>query len=202
MTVLVAVCMGDTKQGMLRNIEENVNRFAGETVTKKVMEGNDQISGKTDPRKVAEWVKGAMERLDSLVDEKTKFQIMENCGYTCAEVNKKLIEKAKARRDKYKSIDEFLDAEQRKPMRGTKLVRQGKVLYHYYTPHSFTRPMRCYCGLLRGLPPDEKISPTYCQCSKGFVKKYWEEILGKPVKVELLQSAVSGAQECKFEIHF
>ena len=186
---------------MIREIGKNLDRFAGEAIRKKVMEGSEQITATSSKRKVAEWVKGAMDRLDALVDEKTRIQVMENCGYSCALVNKSHMEKAKVRRKKYKSIDEFLEAEQRNPMRGTRLIREGDVMYQFYTPHSYTRPMRCYCSLLRGLPPNERISPTYCHCSKGFVKKFWEGVLERSVKVELIQSVVSGAQECKFAIY-
>ena len=193
--------MGKTKQGMLRTLEENIDHFAGEEIKKKVMEGSEEITEKTDKRKTAKWVKEAIEKLDSLVNEKTRNQIMENCGYNCAEINKRVIERAKTRRKKYRTIDEFLEAEQRNPMKGTRLAREGDVLYQVYTPQSFTRPMRCYCSLLRGLPAEEKISSTYCHCSKGFVKKFWEGILERPVQVELIQSAVSGAKECKFAIH-
>lgn len=186
---------------MIREIGKNLDRFAGEAIRKKVMEGSEQITATSSKSKIANWVKGVMERLDTLVDEKTRIQVMENCGYSCAVVNKRVMEKAKARRKKYKSIDEFLEAEQRNPMTGTRLVREGDVMYQFYTPHSYTRPMRCYCSLLRGLPADERISLTYCHCSKGFVKKFWEGVLERPVKVELIQSVVSGAQECKFAIY-
>ena len=193
--------MVTAKHGMIKNLEEYMEHFAGKTIAKKVMEGSEQITEKTDKRKIAKWVRGAMERLDALVDERTRVQIMQNCGYNCAKVNRRVIERAKVRRKKYKSIDEFLEAEQRKPMKGTMLVREGNVLYQFYTPQMFTRPMRCYCSLLRGLPAEEKISITYCNCSKGFVEKFWESVLERPVKVDLIQSAVSGAKECKFAIH-
>jgi len=193
--------LGKTKHGMLIALEKNVEFLAGETISKKVMEGSEEITEKTDKRKIAEWVKDAIGRLDALVDEKTRVQIMENCGYNCAEVNRRVIERAKVRRKKFKSIDEFLEAEERKPMAGTRLAREGKILYQFYTPRAFTRPMRCYCALLRGLPNNEKVSATYCHCSKGFVKKFWENILERPVKVELMQSAVSGDSECKFAIY-
>jgi hypothetical protein len=193
--------MGDAKLGVLEVMEKCVERFAGKAIAQKVMEGSEQITKKTDKKKVAEWIKGAMKKLDALVDEGTRVQIMQNCGYNCAEVNRKTIERAKARRKKYKSLDEFLKAEQQKPMKGTRLVREGSVLHQFYTPQTFTRPMRCYCSLLRGLPPEEKISITYCSCSKGFVEKFWESVLEKPVKVDLIHSAVSGTKECKFTIH-
>jgi predicted hydrocarbon binding protein len=193
--------MGIAKHGMLAAMEGCVENVAGRAVAAKVMEGSEQITEKTDKRKTALWVKGAMERLDKLVDDETKKRIMQNCGYNCAKKNSKVIERAVARRKKFGSTDEFLVAEQQKPMKGTRLSREGNILYQYYIPQAFTRPMRCYCGLLRELPTEETVSITYCNCSRGFVEKYWENILGKPVRVDILQSAVSGAAECKFAIH-
>jgi len=194
--------MGKTKHGMLAVLERNIEVLAGKPIAKKVMEGSEKITEKTDKRKTAEWVKQAVEKLDALVNDDAKIRIMENCGANCAKVNKKVIQKAKARRGKFRSIDEFLAAEQKKPMSGTRLVREGNTLYQFYTPRAFTRPMRCYCSLFRMLPENETVSLTYCHCSKGFVKKFWEGVLGKPVQVDLVQSAISGASECKFVIRF
>jgi predicted hydrocarbon binding protein len=55
--------------------------------------------------------------------------------------------------------------------------------------------------LFRQLPTEDNVSITYCNCSRGFVEKYWEAVLQKPVKVDLLKSAISGAEECTFAIH-
>ena len=126
---------------------------------------------------------------------------MQNCGYNCARKNSKVIERALSRRKKYASIEDFLTAEQKNPPKGTKLAHKGNILYQTYAPQMFTRPMRCYCSLFRQLPIGETVSLTYCNCSKGFVEKYWEAIFHKNVKVDLLQSAISGAKECIFAIH-
>jgi hypothetical protein len=193
--------LGKADVGMIHELEEQIFLLVGDSTTKKIMEGSDKITEKTSKKKIAEWVKDAMERLDTFLDEKTRIKIMENCGINCAQVNKRVIEKAKARRKKYINTNEFLEALEKDPMPGTRINREGDTLYHYYTPLSFTRPMRCYCSLLRGLPSNKTVSPTYCHCSKAFVKKYWETILEKPVEVELIHSAVSGAQECKFAVH-
>lgn len=186
---------------MIMEIGGNVEQFAGEAVKKKVMEGSEKITGSTSGTEVAHWVKGAMDRLNSLTDEETRTKIMENCGFNCALHNKAPLEKARIRRKKFKTLDDFLDAEQKKPMPGTRFSRDGDRLLWYFTPQSFRTPMRCFCGLLRALPQDETVSRTYCNCSRGFVKKYWEGVLGKPVDVDVLQTAVSGARECKFAIH-
>ena len=193
--------MGKADVSMIRELREQTNRLVGTSTMEKVMEGSDEINEKTSKKKIAEWVKGAMERLDTHVNEKSRIKIMENCGSNCAEVNRRVIEKARVRRKKYETTDEFLEAEQRNPMTGTRLLREGDTLYQFYTPQAFTRPMRCYCSLLRGLPANEVISLTYCHCSKAFVKRFWEAVLERPVKVDLIQSVVSGAKECKFAIH-
>jgi len=190
------------KHKMLIPLEKNTELLAGDVVSEKVMEGSEAITEKTDRKELALWVQGAMERLDSLVDEETREKIMENCGYACATVNKRVIDRVKAKRLKCETIDEFLEAEERKPSRGTRLVRDGKQLHFFYTPRKFYRPMRCYCGLLGALPEDLTVSRTYCNCSKGFVRKYWESVLDRPVQVQLKQSAVTGADECEFLIQY
>jgi len=189
------------KHGMLQQIKGCAEQFAGKHLAQKIMEGSENITEKTDKKKTAQWVRNAMQKLDAAVDGKTRVQIMQNCGYNCAKKNHKVIERAVARRKKYGNILEFSEAEQQKPMKGTKLEREGNILYQFYTPQTFTRPMRCYCGLFRELPKEDTVSITYCNCSKGFVEKYWEEVLERPVEVEILQSAISGAKECKFAIH-
>lgn len=188
------------KHKMLIPIEKNIEHYTGEETSQKVMEGSEEITEKTDKKKAALWTKNAIDRLDALVDEKTRVQIMNSCGSNCAEINKRVIQKAVERRNKFKTIEEFLKAEQEKPQKGTRIQWEGNTLFHIYTPKAFTHPMRCYCGLVRELPREVKMSETYCYCAEGFVKKYWETILQKPVKVSLLESAISGASECKFTV--
>jgi len=185
------------KHGMLAELEKIIEQFSGEEVMKNVMKGSEDIFEKTDAKKKASWMKGAMERLDKLVDEGTRFRIMENCGYNCAKMNSRALEEAVARRKKFKTTDGFIEAEQKTPAKGTRLSREGNILYQYYTPQSYG--VKCYCEMVQAA--EGQVSPTYCHCSKGFVKKLWEAVLEKPVDVELIQSAISGASECKFAIH-
>ena len=186
---------------MIRQLGKTVEHEAGKTASRHIMQGSEQIAKSSSKETIALWVRGAMDRLDSTVDEQTRVRIMESCGRNCAFVNNRVIEAAKQRRKKSKDIDSFLDAEQRKPMKGTRLSREENILYQSYVPQSFAPPMRCYCSLLRGLPKDTSVSSTYCHCSKAFVQKLWEGVLGRPVKVDLLQSVVSGGSECTFAIH-
>ena len=187
----------EKKHGMLIDMEKTIERFVGGEVMKKVMEGSDSIFGKTDAKKKARWMQGAIERLDKLVYEETRFKIMENCGFNCAKMNKGAIEEVVARRKKFKTVDDFIEAEQKTSKKGTRLAREGNVLYQYYIPQSYW--VRCYCEMVAAA--EGEVSPTYCHCSKGFVKTLWETVLEKPVNVEFVQSAISGANECKFAVH-
>jgi hypothetical protein len=192
--------MDEKEVGMVHELGGNVEQFAGEAVREQVMAGSETIDTSTDAAQVAMWTRGAIERLDALVDEPTRIRIMQACGTKCASVNTSFAEAATARRKKCKSLDEFLEAEIESPITGTRLEREGDVLYQYYTPQLFTPPMRCYCALLYGLPADETVSPTYCHCSKAFVRRFWETVLGRPVEVEVVYSAMTGHDECKFAI--
>jgi hypothetical protein len=125
---------------------------------------------------------------------------MEACGANCSKVNQRIIERGRARRMKYSNENEFLAAEQRKPPAGTRLQREGDVLYQTYTPRAYSHPMRCFCALMRKLADGVEASPTYCLCSLAFVRTFWQGVLGHPVQVEVLETALTRSSECRFRI--
>jgi predicted hydrocarbon binding protein len=45
-----------------------------------------------------------------------------------------------------------------------------------------------------------RISGTYCYCGAGFYKGVWEEILQRPVEVEVLESVMRGDEVCTVAI--
>ncbi len=189
--------MGENKEQksqinpVLDGIDWSISHFAGAKARNAVFEGKtlEELSTYSE-KDLAIWIKGAMERLDALVDRGTRIGLMEYCGGMCADVHRRDIQEAKERRMKYRNLDEFLEAEH--------FAREGDIVYQSYNPRA--SGVRCFC-LGKNLPAEDKMSPTYCQCSKGFVKQWWKEILGRPVRVELVHSAISGAQDCKFAIY-
>jgi len=193
--------MTETDRRIVTEFGRSVKRFAGENVRNEVMEGCERFTRSSESHEFAEWVKGAMQRLDGLVDETTRNRIMQHCGQNCSQEYQEVIQFAKDRFLHSKSLDDFLESEPQKNFPGTRLWREGNVLYQVYDPASFVKPIRCYCYLLRDLPAGERISLTYCHCSEGFIKSYWEEVLGKPIRVEILESVISGGKECRFAIY-
>lgn len=184
---------------MAKEIGRRITTRLGEEMATRIF-GDSEPPSK--PEKLSLWVKEAMDRMDVLVDDETRSSIMRECGANCANINSRVIEAAKKRRAKHKTNEEFIEAEMAKPQKGTRLERNRDALILTYTPRGWSRPIRCYCGLMRGLPSDAMGSSTYCQCGVGFVKMWWEAVLGKPVDVDLLESAISGSDECRLRITY
>lgn len=192
--------MSKTTIGMINQLAHEIENAAGQAVSEQVMAGAESINAKTSSAETAIWVKGVMERLDKLTDEESRVRAMTNCGMNCSMKNYGAIERGKARRQKFQTEDEFLAAELKKPQTGTRMERDGDILYQIYTPGSFRKGMRCFCGLMFGLPEGELASRTYCNCSKAFATAYWQAVLGRCVSVEVLETAISGGSECRFKI--
>lgn len=92
-------------------------------------------------------------------------------------------------------------------------VRKGDVLYTTKVPYDPDRYLEtddpvlkryhaCHCpfvreAILRGEPA---ISPNWCYCSGGFVKYPYEVILGRELRVTLLESVLKGDFVCRFAI--
>ena len=93
-------------------------------------------------------------------------------------------------------------------------VREGNTLYTTKIPYDPTRylaetdeTMRryyaCHCPFVREaiLRGETDISDNWCYCSGGFVKYPYEVILGRELRVDLLQSVLKGDSVCRFAIH-
>jgi hypothetical protein len=65
---------------------------------------------------------------------------------------------------------------------------------------TMTGPERndCWCPLISLRTNTPKVA---CNCSLGWQQHTWETVLGKPVKVELVESVLHGGKRCIFKIH-
>jgi len=64
------------------------------------------------------------------------------------------------------------------------------------------RRLYCHCPRVRDMVGEDPALPTeYCYCGAGYYQDIWEEILGQPVKVEVLQSVMGGDEVCQVAVH-
>jgi hypothetical protein len=79
-----------------------LDEIAGKEIRKKVLEGFEKLSIASSQKEIVDWIKGVMERLDALVDEKKKVEIMTGCACQYPQSDLEDIRKAY---QKYKDID-------------------------------------------------------------------------------------------------
>ncbi|MCB2209828.1 hypothetical protein KQH62_02935 [bacterium] len=93
-------------------------------------------------------------------------------------------------------------------------VREGKLIYLTKIPYDTraflaeTDPDKqryhtCHCpwakeSLHHGMVT---VSPTFCQCSAGFVKRPFEVIYGQRLQADVLQTVLEGDPICRFAVH-
>jgi predicted hydrocarbon binding protein len=132
------------------------------------------------------WMTSLTDSLEKNTDEKTRARILEQCGRRCQSPS--FVEKARKIRQQSENVDEFID---RLSQTYKHLHREGSNVYVTYP--------RCYCSFVNKIPPG-KMSRTWCNCSRGWVKELFEGALGSSVEVILEKSIVKGDDHCRFRI--
>jgi hypothetical protein len=140
------------------------------------------------PSKKAEWWNNAVNRMEKeLGNEKTK-EILNICGSKCCgQGHRKTVRK---KFEESNSFEEFLGKISVKDVT-YELVDKNTIVAEY---------QRCFCGQVKGTKTNFS-NMTYCQCSTEFNRQYFSSAFAKPVKVELIQSIISGSDCCKFYIY-
>lgn len=223
----------DFDRAWMEKFRTYLDETVGEEIRDVVIQGGEDLSAESSRLEVIEWTQQAMERLDSLVDEKTCRSILSACACQYPKAN---LQEIKADYAATKDIDrvhamfqdqfesflrntigvseemlvEIVDRgmgsagiKQGNTIISTKIPKSGYLIeYMKETDPEMRRQIYCHCPRVREAVKDNlMISTTYCYCGAGFYKGIWEEILQRPVEVEVLESVLSGGDVCKIAIH-
>lgn len=109
--------------------------------------------------------------------------------------------------------DDVLDLIRNSPEIGAG-KREGNKIYETKIPYmakkylaekdpTLKRYYACHCPWSRDAIKNGNIIPAqiFCHCSAGFMKKSWEFIFKQPLKVDVLETVLSGGECCRFAIH-
>lgn len=178
------------KSGRIGRLAEYIEMEAGRSVVELAMKDADRFAN-ANPAGKAEWLKGAIERLENAVGIDRARKIMESsgrmcCGVTCRKRAQQAVHGAR-------SVHEIVRKLNKAHLGGGRLRVKDK--------HTVTGGYdQCYCGQVKHTKTPFP-TLTYCQCSVGWYKQLFEAVLDKPVDVEITQSIISGAKTCEFIIH-
>lgn len=223
----------DFEKSWLAKLSSGLEEMVGSEIRDKIMAGSEELSDGSERNAIIAWSKQAMDRLNELVDEKKRREIMTGCAcqYPVAglqDLKKKYAETADISvvhgmlQERFVSFlkntleldDNIVEdivsrgmglaGELRgKVIVATKIPKSGYI--HEYLAEKDSakrRAIYCHCPRIRNaLKTNTEISPTYCYCGAGYYKGIWEEILQRPVEVELLNSVLKGDDACRIAIH-
>jgi hypothetical protein len=153
----------------------------------KILQDSDKYKS-YNPSKKAEWWNNTVNRMEKEIGTKKTKEILNICGSKCCgQGHRKTVRK---KFEESKTIEEFLD---KISIKGVtyELVDKNTIIAEYD---------RCFCGQVKGATT---IFPNliYCECGTEFNRQYFLSAFGKPVKVELIKSVISGSDSCKYIIH-
>lgn len=132
-----------------------------------------------------QWVASLLTTIDSQLDPAARVKFMESCGRACAQ---------RGAVDAFKkasggNLDKLLQALEAHLGAGN-ARREGNTVHLRYA--------KCYCPLVSA--GRERLSNTYCECSRGWALEVFQAVTGKPVTVDLLSSVKRGDADCRFTI--
>jgi hypothetical protein len=162
------------------------------------------------------WVRGVMERLDTLAPESQKYDAVSSCAHVFPKAQidklKAAYENARGKvNDPLEAVDAVIEFMDRDPGWGERPRREGRVIYSSKAPRDpeghakakddmEKRKAYCFCPIVRN-HMDQGMSITFCYCGAGWYRQQWEGATGKPVKIDVVKSVLKGDDVCLFAIH-
>lgn len=166
----------------------------GQAIIDRIIEGGEDVRKSWTPQKKAAWMRGAMARMDALLDEKTRYDVMQACA--CCLGGKRL-EVSKGIAKKHESLEDRISAaNEARLVFGHSVTMQddGRVLVSF-APEGL-ESYRCVCLPKAGDP----VSVTYCYCCGGHIKHHLQIALGRKLDMAVRSSALesAGKRPCTF----
>jgi predicted hydrocarbon binding protein len=146
--------------------------------------GQEEQSVSKKEKFTQDWIRTLMNNMDTQLDEGARVKLMELSGRACARQG--AVNAVKACKG---DLEKFL-VTMRKWVGADNVRRDGSKVFLTYS--------KCLCPQVQS--GSEKLSDTYCNCSRGWVKEMYETVLGTPVDVQLTESIKRGGEACRFII--
>lgn len=194
-------------------LRDGLDKHTDEATRRKVIAGHQALTPETAPAAKAAWARLAMQRLDEAVpDPVLRQRIMAGCAHEfpparVAQLRAKFLELG----EDVDALLAFMYDDSKsfysRPYREGNQITVTKVphlreQYESATNSAEKRAAYCHCYLVKEAIRNRDLpSPTYCYCGAGWFDQLWSGITEGPVRVEMLKSILSGADQCTFRIH-
>ncbi len=143
---------------------------------------------RSDARFVEGWLADLLDAMSVQLDEKTRIALVEACGRGCYRrhpFKQEMVAEA------HGTIEGLIAAYARR----FEVWREGALVHVRYGRVS----RGCYCPVLRDQP--HRPDALHCHCTKATHRTIFEEALGRPVVVDILETVRRGGTTCHFVAH-
>ena len=147
-----------------------------------------KVSDDPEFKFVQNWLTDLAKAMDSELDQPTKIKLMSACGRGC--FNRFKFKQDLAAEGKG-SADKLIQALKK----NFECWREGETVHVRYGKVS----QGCYCPAAKyreALPND-----FHCYCTRSTHEAIWETALGKPVKIDIVETVRRGNPTCHFLVH-
>ena len=191
-----------------KRLAYSLDSVLGEKERKEIMKDREDLfTIESSNEERTQWIKSVIERIDRSAKEYEKYDILSFCAHNFPQ---KRIDTLKSIFKETGNLDEVIKEMHKDYAWYEDPVRKDNVIYVTkipYDPEGVEKAQTleekkanyCHCPLVRN-HFNEGISSTFCNCSAGWYRQLWEEILERPVRIKILKSLIKGDQKCKFAI--
>ncbi len=187
--------------------KERVREVLGDEKGSIVLQGSERISPLSSAEERSDWVVSAIQRLDKIADENQKCQVIAKCAHDRPVEN---VRRFKVIFEKTKDIEEVLRAYGEDQPWVEKPYREGQILYTSKPPsdpEAYAKATTqdeiikayCFCPIVKAAL--ERMPRTFCYCGAGWAEQLWNEVVGEPLKIDIVSTVVDGDKFCKFAVH-
>ncbi len=163
--------------------------FAGDETLAAVEPPADELAKLRGQKEfIQNWLSDLLATMDKVLDRETIARLMAGCGRGCFDRHAFKQEiAAKGKGDLEKLIAAYKD--------NFEIWKEGEAVHIRYGE---TSP-GCYCPAANYRPA--KAGDAHCECTRATHQAIFETALGRPIRVDILESLRRGGRTCHFLVH-
>lgn len=172
----------------IQHMADRLDEAAGMEIRRQILAGSETLTKKTSKTRRAEMMKTIMERMEALLDPETASSVRVSCACKPAS----FLKDAQARLAAAPDISAFLASVEEKRYLGSPLRYDGSQI------HGEFGFRRCVCSKVSAAK--EPLPMLWCECCRGHLIWMYENLLKRPLRVELTETIITGGEECRYII--
>ena len=206
----------------IKKLEFGLDKYSEHGIKDFVLEGKP--APYSDSKKYIEFEHESIMKLDMLIPEKQRKNIFSSCSCTYPKEKLQAIKKKYDETHDIQIVHQMLQEQFEKDIEEIPfkdqmiaqnwglagILENDKIIitkipkfpekYFSTTDLDEKRYNYCHCGRVRNQIREHKqsYSEAYCYCGAGYYKGIWEEIIGKEVKIDVVETVLRGSSICKF----